>query len=73
VIASVSTGIYKTPREVMQMTVAEIELLSCYQPETRRKQKTDGMVDPEEAALRSVRQYLELTPRAKLEKRLADR
>ena len=73
VIASACVGLYKTPREVMQMTVAELELLSCYQPDNKGKKRTMGLLDPEYAALQQRLEYMQLTPRQKLEKRLAER
>lgn len=73
VIASACVGLYKLPREVLQMTVAELELLSCYQPETGKKKRTLGMLDPEQAALQKRLEYMQLSPREKLNKRLKDR
>lgn len=68
-IASACVGLYKTPREVLEMTVAEFELLSCYQPDMKGKKRTMGLLDPEQAAMQSRLEYMQLTPREKIEKR----
>ena len=73
VIASACVGLYKTPREVLEMTVAEVELLSCYQPDMKGKKRTMGLLDPEQAAMQSRLEYMQLTPREKLEKRWRER
>lgn len=73
VIASACVGLYKTPREIVQMTVAEIELLSCYQPDVKGKKRTMGLLDPEYSAMQARLEYMQLTPREKIEKRRADR
>jgi hypothetical protein len=69
-IASACVGLYKTPREVLQMTVAEIELLSAYQPDVKAKKSADGA---EQAALQEYLAWMQLTPKEKLEKRLRER
>lgn len=73
VIASACVGLYKTPREVTEMTVAELELLSCYQPEMNSKKRTMGLLDPEHVAMQARLEYMQLTPREKLEKRWRER
>ena len=72
-IASACVGLYKTPREVLEMTVAEFELLSCYQPDMKDKKRTMGLLDPEQAAMQSRLEYMQLTPREKIEKRWRER
>lgn len=71
-ISSACVGLYKTPREIMQMTVAEIEVLSCYQPD-KKKKNTLGLIDPEQLAFQKRLEYMALTPREKIEKRRKDR
>jgi hypothetical protein len=73
IIASACVGLYKTPREILEMTVAELELLSCYQPEAKTKKQTMGLLDPGEVALQARLEYMQLTPRQKLEKRWNER
>lgn len=72
-IANAAVGLYMTPRQVMQMTVAELDVLSYHKPATDKKKSVIGLLDPEQMALQRQLEYMQLTPQEKLAKRIKER
>ena len=72
-IADAAVGLYMTPRQVMQMTVAELDVLSYHKPSGQKKKDSIGLLDPEQMAMQKHLQYMALTPQEKLAKRIRER